>query len=588
MTTNSVSSGSVSTSSIDVASIVSQLMTVANQPLVRLQTKVKNDQAVISDLGTLTSRLSGMQKALNNLEDPITYLNSSASSSSSSNVDASVSAGAMKGTYNIGVIQTAAAASNVVNFGSLADSTSATLNLTAPFQLTIGGTTYSSNQAYGTNGSVPALSSTPTLSQLSGWIQSLNFSLDLNVSSSIVQTTTGNYSMVVSGTRTGAVNNVTVANTGSASYSLSSSQAARDAVINVNGVTVQRSSNSISDIYNNNPITFKLGTPVVSNAYNLEFNALSAGQSVTMNGLTYTAGLNGASANDVASALSNLSSGVQGVDLTDPTGSGGTYSGILTSPTSAAVNSILSLPSTSAPTISASDPGTLPKVNVAGTPQTSATITISQGVDNSAAAIQGFVSAYNDMISQYKSMVSNTNQSSTAVNGTFANDPIMLSFVENIKRKLSSGLIAGNGNTISLSNLGMDFQNDGTLKFNATKLSNFKDPHYSNVMEALGSGIHLGGVLDQSGSYISRSSLVDDLTNLLSPNGTLAVSIKMQNTDISNIQSKQQALSNQLSVLQASYTRQYSNLNALLFTLSQTSSQLTSSLTAVTNINSGK
>jgi flagellar hook-associated protein 2 len=192
------------------------------------------------------------------------------------------------------------------------------------------------------------------------------------------------------------------------------------------------------------------------------------------------------------------------------------------------------------------------------------------------------------MISQYKSMVSNTNQSSTAVNGTFANDPIMLSFVENIKRKLSSGLIAGNGNAISLSNLGMDFQNDGTLKFNATKLSNFKDPHYSNVMEALGSGIHLGGVLDQSGSYISRSSLVDDLTNLLSPNGTLAVSIKMQNTDISNIQSKQQALSNQLSVLQASYTRQYSNLNALLFTLSQTSSQLTSSLTAVTNINSGK
>ena len=593
MTTSSLSSGSSSTSntstqSIDVASIVSQLMTVANQPLTRLQTKVTNDQAIISDLGLLTSKLSNMQNALNNLEDPITYLNSSASSSNSSNVSASVTTGAINGTYNVGVIQTAAAASNVINFGSLSDTTSAPLTLTSPFQLTIDGTTYSSDQSYGTNGAVPALPTNPTLSQLSSWVQSLNSTLGLKVSSSIVQTSTGNYSLVVSGTQTGVANNVSVTNTGSTSYTISSYQAARDAVINVNGVTVERSSNSISDVYNNNPITFSLGTSVVSNAYSVQFKDLNFGQSVTLNGLTYTAGSDGASASDVASAFANLSSGVQGSDLTDPTGGGGVYTGTLTGGTGSLGNGMLLIPTTSVPTVSASDPSLAPNVLVAGTPQTNATITVGQGSDNSSTAIQGFVNAYNDMIGQYESMVSNTNKSSTAVNGTFANDPIMLSFVDDIKRKLTAGLIAGNGQTISLASLGMDLQTDGTIKFNASELSNFKDSRYPNAMAALGSGIHLGGGLDQTGAYISGSSLVDELTNLLSSNGTLATSVKMETTDISNIQSKEQALSNQLSELQASYIQQYSNLNALLFTLSQTSSQLTSSLTAVTNINSGK
>jgi flagellar capping protein FliD len=51
--------------------------------------------------------------------------------------------------------------------------------------------------------------------------------------------------------------------------------------------------------------------------------------------------------------------------------------------------------------------------------------------------------------------------------------------------------------------------------------------------------------------------------------------------------SKQTSLQNKLDRVQADYTQQYSQLNALLFNLSQTSSQLTSSIAGLTS-NYGK
>jgi flagellar hook-associated protein 2 len=495
-TTNSLSA--TTTNSIDVASIVSQLMTVANQPKVALQNKITKDQAIISDLGSLKSKLSSLQTSLFNLENPVGYLTVSASSTNSSAVNASVTNGARNGRYSVGVIQTAEASSNPISYGAIADPAITPLNLTS-FKVTIGSSTYDSEFDTTIGGiTLPKLGSNPTLNQLSSWVNSLNLRLGLPVSSSIVQTSAGNYSLVVSGTKTGLVNSVTIPDggTGSDSYPLDNANqiSARDAIITVNGLQVQRSSNTISDVYDKNPITFTLGSAIVSNE--------------------------------------------------NPPSS--------------------------------------------GTPQANSLITVGQGADNSAANIQDFVTQYNAVISQYQSMVSNSNNSTSGTNGSFSNDPTMLSFIQDLKQKISSGFVAGDKRMVSLASIGIDMQTDGTLKFNPASLSNFSDSTYSSALNVLSSGIHLGGSVDQNNNYVSGSSFSDSLTNILKINGTINQSIQMEKTNIANKNSKLINLQSQLDLLQKSYTVQYSQLNTLLFNLSQTSSQLTSSLNAVTNINAGK
>jgi flagellar hook-associated protein 2 len=53
-----------STTSIDVASIVEQLMKVENKPLESLTSKIDQQKLIISDLGTIKSKVSAFQDAL--------------------------------------------------------------------------------------------------------------------------------------------------------------------------------------------------------------------------------------------------------------------------------------------------------------------------------------------------------------------------------------------------------------------------------------------------------------------------------------------------------------------------------------------
>jgi len=58
------STSSSSTASIDVASIVTQLMTVENKPLDAIKAKITQQQLIISELGVVKSKLSTLNTAL--------------------------------------------------------------------------------------------------------------------------------------------------------------------------------------------------------------------------------------------------------------------------------------------------------------------------------------------------------------------------------------------------------------------------------------------------------------------------------------------------------------------------------------------
>ena len=245
------SNSSVGTSSIDVAAIVEQLMTVENKPLDKIKSQIEQKKLVISDLGTIKSKVATLQDALTFLQTPTTFNNSLASSSDATIVSATASNGAVKGNHSVTVTSLATATRNTVS-GYASSTASATVDATNGFAITVAGTTYNTNGNKTVSGVVTAnavtvLGASPSITDLKNWINGLG----VNVSASVVETTgSSNWALMIQGTQTGTTNAVSYTGlTGvPATLTDTSVTTAANASFVVNGTTFSRASNSVNDV----------------------------------------------------------------------------------------------------------------------------------------------------------------------------------------------------------------------------------------------------------------------------------------------------------------------------------------------------
>lgn len=233
-------SSATSTSNIDVAAIVEQLMTVENRPLDVLKAKITQQNTVISDLGVIKGKVSTFQEALRAFQDPTTFNSVSASSTNAAVVGVLASNGAIKGNYSISVNAVALATKATVS-GYASATTLAGIDVDAGFAITIGSTTYNTK---GTPAGTAVIGANPTVTDLKSWINALGE----DVSASVVQTTANQYSLMIQGTKTGIDNAVTY--TGLTSPGTVSTIAAQDASFSIDGIAFTRSTNSVSDVLN--------------------------------------------------------------------------------------------------------------------------------------------------------------------------------------------------------------------------------------------------------------------------------------------------------------------------------------------------
>ena len=247
------SNSSAGMSSIDVAAIVEQLMTVENKPLDKIKTQIEQKKLVISDLGTIKSKVATFQDALTLFQAPSTFNNSLASSSDATIVSATASNGAVKGNHSVTVTSLATATRNTVT-GYTSSTASATVDATNGFAITVAGTTYNTNGNKTVSGVVTAnavtvLGASPSITDLKNWINGLG----VNVSASVVETTSSsNWALMIQGTQTGTSNAVSFTGlTGLISPTTltdTSVTAAANASFIVNGTTFSRASNSVTDV----------------------------------------------------------------------------------------------------------------------------------------------------------------------------------------------------------------------------------------------------------------------------------------------------------------------------------------------------
>lgn len=261
-------------SSINVNSLVSQLMAVERAPIERIAAKTNTYQGSITALGTLKGSLSSLQTAAKALSDPGGASPVSLASSTASVATASASGGTAPGTYALNV--TSLAQAHRLYSGSYA----ATSTVVGAGTLTIERGTAGASSFTPASGATPvSITIAPDKATLADVRDAINKS-GAGVTASIVNDGSGNR-LVMTSNDTGAASSLRITATdadgadadgaglsalawdpaaaGGAVRNMTEARAAADAVFSIDGLPVTRASNSVGDLVSG--VSFNLLAP---------------------------------------------------------------------------------------------------------------------------------------------------------------------------------------------------------------------------------------------------------------------------------------------------------------------------------------
>jgi flagellar hook-associated protein 2 len=263
-TTSTAASSSAGT--LDVQSLVSQLMSVERRPIDKLNTQVASYQTKISSFATISGLVSGFQTALQGLNTNLQGF--SATPSDTSIFSATASSSAAAGTYALDVTSLAQS-QNLVAAGQ-ASSTAAISNgvattLTFDFGTISGGTLTAgaySGAAFTANGSASkSITIDSTNNTLQGIRDAIN-AAQMGVTATIVNdgSATAPYRLALSSSNSGISNSIKITASGgdgtlntmlgydpAGVQNLNQTVAAQNANFKVNGIAISKTTNTVSD-----------------------------------------------------------------------------------------------------------------------------------------------------------------------------------------------------------------------------------------------------------------------------------------------------------------------------------------------------
>lgn len=256
----------LSAQSIDVQSVVSQLMAVERRPVEKLYTKSANYETQLSVLGTLKSNLASFQDAVKALKDTGSFQSFTATSSDDTALTSTAGSTASPGSYSLNVTNLAqsqqlVATGQVSSTATIGTGTSTTLS----FDLgTIsGGTltsgTYSGASFTSSGGGVQTVTIDGTNNTLEGIRDAVN-SADIGVTASIINDGGASpYRLAFSTSASGVDNSMSIAVAGDATLNsllshdpagtqnLAETLTAQNANFTLNGVAITKPSNTVTD-----------------------------------------------------------------------------------------------------------------------------------------------------------------------------------------------------------------------------------------------------------------------------------------------------------------------------------------------------
>ena len=257
-------------SSLDVNSLVTQLMAAEQQPIAALATKEAKYQSQLTAYGSLKGALSTFQSSVAALSNPTKFTAVSASITDTSLATVSASSSAIAGVYSVSVDQLAQ--SQKLQSSALS-ATSTTLG-SGTLTISFGTYTYNNNAPPTINGftlnpdkATKTVTISPGQSSLSGVQNAIN-AANVGVSANIINNGTG-YHLVITSTDSGISNavRITVADSSDSDNTdvlglsrltynpagspaitrLTQSIEPKNALLTVDGISISKASNAITD-----------------------------------------------------------------------------------------------------------------------------------------------------------------------------------------------------------------------------------------------------------------------------------------------------------------------------------------------------
>lgn len=223
-------------SGLDTGAIIDALANVRRSPILRLQAQAAKLQKQSTEFGNLRARLEALRSKASAIDTVNELRANTASSSDATVLTASATTSSTEGVYAIAVTSLAQAASKIST--GVAQKTGLAVG-SGKLDITAGGNTYTID--VGTN------------SDLEQIRDAINAS-DAPVTATVIDDGTGTnqYKLVLSSDTTGVSSDFTVDLTNftpqAGPFSLSTLNSAQDAVFTLNGATIHRSSNTVTDL----------------------------------------------------------------------------------------------------------------------------------------------------------------------------------------------------------------------------------------------------------------------------------------------------------------------------------------------------
>lgn len=213
-------------------------------------------------------------------------------------------------------------------------------------------------------------------------------------------------------------------------------------------------------------------------------------------------------------------------------------------------------------------------VTLSLTNETAAAANLAVAPDKSGAraAINTFVKAYNDLNKVIKDLTAFNTETRQA--STLTGDSTTRS-IQGQLRGLIGGALTGLGVTSRLSDIGISFKADGTLAVDSTKLdAALNDP-------ARGLAPFFAGTDSVQGF---AKAISDTLDGFLSSNGLIAGRTDGINASVKAIGKQREAITLRLELVEKRYRAQFTALDSMIASMTQTSSYLTQQLASLPKV----
>lgn len=205
-------------------------------------------------------------------------------------------------------------------------------------------------------------------------------------------------------------------------------------------------------------------------------------------------------------------------------------------------------------------------LTLTGLTSSPATLTVAHDTQGITTAVNSFVSAYNALYGQIQSR--SAYGTTTAPGGSLAGDGSLRAMMSQLQGIFNTPATPAAGGKLNyLAQIGISLQTNGTLSVDSTVLNTAMSNNFSDV----------SNLFSSTTGFATRMNTWAQST--LSPgNGLIPSATQSLNDVITRDNNKISQLEARMTVLQAQYTQQYTNLNMLLSNMNSTSTYLTQQL----------